>query len=73
MASLRELLQSWTGYLRDIFEFGAAIILLFVLIDILFPETTGVVENIANVVSSFAAEGVVGLVALVFFLWNYKK
>jgi len=73
MASLRDTLQKTTGWLREIFDFGIALVLLFVVIDILFPGTTGVVENIGDIVSSFAAEGVVGLIALLVFLWIYKK
>ncbi|MFQ6615449.1 MAG: hypothetical protein ACE5HZ_01600 [Fidelibacterota bacterium] len=57
MASIRDTVQSATGWLRDIFEFGIAIVLLFVVIDILFPETTGVVENIGEIVSAFSTEG----------------
>ncbi|MFQ6675954.1 MAG: hypothetical protein ACE5LH_06370 [Fidelibacterota bacterium] len=73
MASLKDTLQSATGWLRDIFDFGIAIVLLFVLIDILFPGTTGVVKNIGEIVSAFSAEGVVGLIALLVFLWIYKR
>jgi len=73
MASLRDTLKKTTGWLREIFDFGVALILLFVVIDILFPGQLGVIENIAGIVSSFAAEGVVGLIALLFFLWIYKK
>lgn len=73
MALLRDTLQKTTGWLREIFDFGIALVLLFVVIDILFPGTTGVVENIGDIVSSFAAEGVVGLIALLVFLWIYKK
>jgi len=73
MATLRNTLQTATGWLRDIFEFGIALVLLLVVIDILFPGTTGVAKNISSIVSSFATEGVVGLIALLFFLWIYKK
>jgi len=73
MASLRDTLNSTTGWLKDIFDFGIALVLLFVVIDILFPGTTGVVENIGGIVSSFATEGIVGLIALLVFLWIYKS
>lgn len=73
MASLKEVLQTTTGWLREILNFGIALILLFVVIDILFPGTTGVIENVGEIVGSFAREGVVGLIALLFFLWIYKR
>ena len=73
MATLNETLRTTSGWLKDIFEFGISLILLFVVIDILFPGTTGVVNNVGEIVSSFASEGIVGLIALLFFLLVYKR
>lgn len=73
MASLRDTLKSTTGWLKEIFDFGIALVLLFVVIDILFPGTTGVIENVGGIVSNFATEGVAGLIALLVFLWIYKS
>ena len=73
MAGIKDTLQTVTGWLRELFEFGVAVILLFVVIDILFPGTTGIIGNIGEIVSSFAQEGVVGLIALLVFLLIYKK
>lgn len=73
MASIRDTVKSATGWLTDIFNFGVAIILLFVVVDILFPGTTGLVENVGEIVSAFATEGVVGLIALLVFLLIYKQ
>jgi hypothetical protein len=73
MATLRDTLRTTSGWLKDIFEFGIALILLFIVIDILFPGTTGVVNNVGEIVSSFASEGIVGLIALLFFLIVYKR
>lgn len=73
MRTFKEILQTATGWLKDIIEFGIALILIFVLIDILFPGTTGLVNNIGEIVGSFAKEGVVGLIALLLFLLIYKR
>ncbi|MEE9165942.1 MAG: hypothetical protein V3U24_00550 [Candidatus Neomarinimicrobiota bacterium] len=66
-------MKNTTGWLRDIFDLAVAFILLFVVIDILFPDTTNVINNLGEIVGSFASEGVVGLIALLFFLWIYKR
>lgn len=73
MASIRDTVKGATGWLTDIFDFGVAIVLLFVVIDILFPGTTGVVNNVGEIVGAFATEGVVGLIALLVFLLIYKR
>lgn len=73
MATLRDTLRTTSGWMKEIFEFGVALILLFVVIDILFPGTTGVVNNIGEIVSNLASEGIVGLIALLIFLLIYKR
>ena len=73
MASLKDTLKTMTGWLKDIFDFGIAIILLFVVIEILFPGTTGIIDNIGSLVGGFAQEGLVGLIALLIFFLIYKR
>jgi hypothetical protein len=73
MIAFREIMQTTNGWLRELVEFGISLILVFVVIDILFPGTSGIVKNIGEVIDSFAKEGVVGLIALLLFLLIYKK
>jgi hypothetical protein len=73
MRNFREIVQSVNGWLKDATEFGLSLILVFVIIDILFPDTTGVIGNIGQIVDSFAKEGVVGFIALLIFLLIYKR
>ena len=68
MAMIREVLNCSTGWLKDVFEFGIALVLILVLIDVLLPGTTGIITNVGEMVGSFAREGVVGLIALLLFL-----
>ena len=72
MASIKDTLHTTTGWLRDIFDFGFAFVLLLILIDILFA-TNFIVENLGEILTRFSEAGVVGLIALLFFLWIYKK
>ena len=73
MAGLKDVLDSVTGWLKALIDLGLAVILVFVLIDILFPGTTGILDNIGTIVGAFADKGVVGLIALLLFMLVYKK
>lgn len=69
----RNIIQDINGWLKVLAEFGLSLILVFVVIDILFPGTTGIVNNLAQIVASFAKEGIVGLIALLLFLLIYRR
>ena len=73
MAGISDLIETATGWLRSFVDLGLALILVFVIIEILFPGTTGIITNIATLVGSFAREGAVGLIALLLFLLVYRK
>lgn len=73
MTSFKEILRSINEWLKVIIEFGLSVLLVFIIIDILFPGTTGVVNNVGEIVGGFAREGVVGLIALLVFLLIYKR
>ena len=73
MADFKNVIDSVSGWLKSLIDLGLAVILVFVLIDILFPGTTGVLDNIGTIVGSFADKGVVGLIALLLFMLVYKK
>ena len=73
MTSVKEALTTVNGWLRDGTEIGMALILAFVIIDVLFPNTTGVVNNIGIIVGQFSKEGLSGLIALLLFLILFKK
>ena len=71
---MKAILQNVTGWLKDIAHFGVTLVVIFVMIDILFPgNTTGVVSNVGAVVANFSENGIVGLIALFLFVLIYKK
>ena len=61
-----------TQWVLKFSEFGFVLILSFVIIDVLFPGTTGVGNNIGIIVSQFLKEGLAGLIALLLFLVLFK-
>tara|TARA_B100000700_G_C15013187_1_gene842016 strand:- start:1080 stop:1304 length:225 start_codon:yes stop_codon:yes gene_type:complete len=73
MASVSETISSISSWLRTVTELGVALILVFVVIDVLFPGTTGVVNNIGVIVGQFSEEGLVGLIALLLFLLLFRQ
>lgn len=73
MTSVKEAMTKINGWLRDGTEIGMALILTFVVIDVLFPNTTGVVNNIGVIVGQFSKEGLSGLIALLLFLILFKN
>ena len=73
MKSTRTALSTFTDWLRAATDLGLALILAFVVIDVLFPGTTGVVKNLGVIVGQFSKEGLAGLIALLLFLLLFKK
>lgn len=73
MAIFKDTIQAINGWLKTLTDLGLSLLLAFVIIDILFPGTTGVVKNIGEIVGGFAKEGVVGLIALLIFLMVYRR
>ena len=73
MAKAKDLIKNIQEWLKTFTELGFSIILIFVVIDILFPGVTGIAKNLSDIVGSFASEGVVGLIALFIFLLIYKR
>jgi len=73
MANFKVFIDGVSGWLRSLIDFGLALILVLLIIDILFPGTTGLISNINQIVGSFADRGIVGLIALLLFMMIYKK
>lgn len=73
MTSVKDAMSQTTSWLRTTTELGMALVLAFVIIDILFPGTTGVVSNLGAIVAQFSKEGLSGLIALLLFLLIFKN
>ena len=70
---IRNVLQSITGWGKEVVDFGVAVIMVGVVVDILFPGTTGVIDNIADLVGNISSQGVAGVIALLLFVTIYSR
>ena len=70
--TIRESITSLTDWLRILTEVGVSLILVMVIVDVLFPGTTGLIKNLGMIVSQFSKEGMAGLIALLMFLLVFK-
>ena len=73
MATVKSVLSNVKGWAMDIVEFGLALVLVFLVIDILFGQQINIVDNLIAVINSFVGQGVVGLIALLIILGIYSK
>lgn len=73
MTSVKESINTVTGIIQTATEFGLTLILALVIIDVLFPGTTGLIKNLGAIVGQFSKEGLSGLIALLLFLVLFKN
>ena len=64
MNTVKDSMETVTSWIKSSTELGLSIILAFVMIDVLFPGSTGVVNNIGTIVAQFSKEGLTSLIAL---------
>lgn len=54
--------------LQGIVGLGLSLAVTFLVVDLLFPGTTNIVNNVASLVNSFVSHGLVGLITLMVFV-----
>ena len=62
---MESLFSTVNGWLKAIVSLGLGLALVFLVVDVLFPNQTDIVANVADLVSSFTSRGIVGLVILI--------
>ncbi len=78
---MKEFADSLLSWLRTVSEIGLALVTVFLMVDILFPGSTGLISNIKELVGEKNAEGVLvindrtltAVVALLLFLLVYQR
>ena len=70
---MNDLLKNVVGWTKGIVEFGFSLALVFLVVDVLFGQPIGIVDNVAALINTFVGNGVVGIIALLFFLGIYKS
>lgn len=73
MASVKDSVNTVTDAIQTATQLGMTLIVALVMIDVLFPGSTGVVKNIGSIVGQFSKEGLSGLIALLLFLILFKN
>ena len=73
MGGFMAILNTVGGYAKSITDFGLTVIVALVVVDVLFPTSTRIIENIAIVVDQFGDQGVAGLIALLLVLVLYRR
>ncbi len=68
MATVSATISSVSGWVGDIAKLGVGLIGLSLILDILFPGTTGIVGSVSGLVGSFTSGGLTGLITLLVFL-----
>ena len=70
--SLKDTLGHIQGWMQTAIEMGMSLILVLVVVDVLFPGTSGVVNNIGAIINQFSKEGIAGIIALLLFLLVFR-
>ena len=73
MANVRGTIDSGTGGLRPLTDFGLGLIVALVIVDVLFPASSNITENIGLLAGQFGENGLAGLIAVLLFLLLFKK
>ena len=68
MATVNESMSTINGWLGDAVRLGMSLVGAFLVVDILFPDTTGIVANVGTLITSFTGQGITGIVALIVFM-----
>jgi len=58
---------------RTLTDFGLRVIVALVVVDVLFPASSAINENIGVLVGQFGENGLAGLIAVLLFLLLYKN
>jgi len=71
--NINESLTSVTSVLKGVVGLGMSLAATFLIVDLLFPGTTNIVNNVAGLVNSFIGHGLVGLITLVVFVTLFTR
>ena len=73
MGPIMGALSTVGGWAKSVTDFGLTIITALIVLDILYPNSSYITENLARVVSDFGDQGVAGLIVVLLFLVLYRR
>lgn len=71
--NINDSLTSVTSVLKGVMSLGMSLAATFLIVDLLFPGTTQIVNNVAGLVNSFIGHGLVGLITLLVFVTLFSR
>ena len=73
MGPIMGALSTVGGWAKSVTDFGLTIITALIVLDILYPDSSYITENLARVVGDFGDQGVAGLIVVLLFLVLYRR
>ena len=73
MGPIMGALSTVGGWAKSVTDFGLTIIMALIVVDILYPGSSAITENLGRVVDSFGNQGVAGLIVVLLFLVLYRR
>ena len=73
MASIKGTFDATMGVVGTFTDVALKLIAALVVVDVLFPGTSGIIENIGQLLDQFGQNGLGGLVAVLLFLLLYQN
>ncbi|MDH5446759.1 MAG: hypothetical protein OEY52_14505 [Gammaproteobacteria bacterium] len=70
---VNDALNKVTDSIHGIMGLGLTLAVAFLVVDLLFPGTTNIVNNVAMLVKSFTGHGLVGLITLIVFMTIFMR
>jgi len=70
---INDALNKISDSIHGIMGLGMTLAVAFLVVDMLFPGTTNIVNNVAMLVKSFTAHGLVGLITLIVFITLFMR
>ena len=71
--NVNEALNSVNSSLKGVVGLGMSLAVAFLVVDLLFPGQTNIVNNVAGMIGSFVDKGLVGLIALIAFVAMFSR
>ncbi|HIN49837.1 MAG TPA: hypothetical protein EYM78_03850 [Gemmatimonadetes bacterium] len=73
MASIKGTFDTISGLVGTITDLALRLIVALLVVDVLFPASSEISENIGRLVGQFGDNGLAGLIAILLFLLLYKN
>ena len=73
MGPIMGALSTVGGWAKSVTDFGLTIITALIVLDILYPNSSYITENLARVVGDFGDQGVAGVIVVLLFHVLYRR